>query len=102
MWVFAVNSEGVSFAMSFICGLSTMATLIVPPFVPDAGVPPLLAEEELLLLDEPPQPVARTLTTSTRAAATTIIVLLISLPLALSGGQRLSLRNARLITLVYV
>ena len=34
MPVFSVNSFGVSFAMSFICGLSTMATLIEPPFPP--------------------------------------------------------------------
>src|SRR5436190_610500 len=87
MPVFAVNSEGVSLAMSFICGLSTMATLIEPPFVPDAGVPLALEPEELLLLDEPPQPVARTLTTSTRAAAARTIVLLISLPLRRAEGR---------------
>src|SRR4051812_28755273 len=53
MPVFAVNSDGVSAAMSFICGLSTMATLMVPPFepAPAAGVP-----LELELLDPPPPP----------------------------------------------
>src|SRR6185436_5088403 len=37
MPLFLVNSEGVSFAMSFIWGLSTIATLIEPPDPP----PPL-------------------------------------------------------------
>src|SRR6266576_3485690 len=64
MPVFAVNSDGVSFAMSFICGLSTMATLIEPPFdpPPEAGDPP---EDELL---EPPQPATTTPTTASTAA----------------------------------
>src|SRR3954471_4968886 len=34
MPLFLVNSEGVSFAMSFIWGLSTIATLIEPPDPP--------------------------------------------------------------------
>src|SRR4029453_17177065 len=45
MFDFLVNSEGVSFAMSFIWGLSTMATLIEPPLDP----PPPLSSS-------PPQP----------------------------------------------
>src|SRR6266516_3976217 len=84
--VFLVNSEGVSFAMSFICGLSTMATLIEPPFVPDAGVPPPV-DADLLL--EPPQPVATTPTTaSTAAAHRGPIVPLISVSSCFVGGQR--------------
>src|SRR4029453_8876835 len=50
---FLVNSEGVSFAMSFICGLSTMATLIEPPLDP----PPPLSSS-------PPQPATPTPTNS--------------------------------------
>src|SRR5204862_5020645 len=62
MPVWAVNSEGVSFAMSFICGLSTIATLIAPPpFV--AGDPP---DDELL--EPPPQPTTTTATTAHNAA----------------------------------
>src|SRR2546421_7455963 len=87
MPIFAVNSEGVSFAMSFICGLSTMATLIAPPFVPDAGVPPPVDPD--LLLEPPPQPVATTpMTASTAAADRSPIVPLISLSSCFVGGQR--------------
>ena len=57
------SSEGVSFAMSFICGLSTIATLIDPPF--DAGDPPLDDE----LLEPPPQPTP-TAVTAAKVAAT--------------------------------
>src|SRR6266540_319956 len=59
MPVLAVNSEGVSFAMSFICGLSTIATLIacLPP--PEAGDPPLF--------EPPPQPATTTPTTANSA-----------------------------------
>src|SRR5215218_7495999 len=39
MPVSCVKSFGVRSAMSFICGLSTIATLISPP-LPDAGEPP--------------------------------------------------------------
>src|SRR5882757_4907245 len=86
MPVLEVNSEGVSFAMSFICGLSTMATLIEPPFVPDAGVPPLL--DDLVLLLEPPHPVATSPTTaSTSAADLKPKVRLISLSSSSEGGQ---------------
>src|SRR2546423_433338 len=101
MPVFAVNSEGVSFAMSFICGLATMARLIGPPFVPDAGVPP--PPDDLLSLLEPPHPVAIAPTTaSTATADQRPIVRLISLSSSSIGGQRTSLRNAGLITWVYV
>src|SRR4051794_15072935 len=90
MPVFAVKSEGVSFAMSFICELSTMATLIEPPFVPDAGVPPPL--ELLLDLLEPPQPTATVPTTaSTASADPRPIVRLISSPL----GDRRADRSLR-------
>src|SRR5436189_5768557 len=69
MPVFAVNSLGVNAAMSFICGLSTMATLMEPPFPPAAGVP-LAAEPELELLDPPPpHPAAIAPTTAISAAA---------------------------------
>src|ERR1044071_9449333 len=61
MPVLAVNSEGVSFAMSFICGLSTIATLISPPFV--AGDPP---DDELF--EPPPQPTTTAATTAQNAA----------------------------------
>src|SRR4051812_39112973 len=63
MPVLEVNSEGVSFAMSFICGLSTMATLIEPPLVPVAGEP-LEDEDDLLEL---PQPTATAPTTAISA-----------------------------------
>src|SRR3954469_7358365 len=59
MPVLAVNSFGVSAAMSFICGLSTIATLIEPPF------DELEPEEPL----EPPQAAARAPRTTTRVAA---------------------------------
>jgi hypothetical protein len=63
-----------------------MATLIEPPFVPDAGVPPL---DDLLFELEPPQPVAKTPTTaSTAAAARRPLVPFMSLPLASIGGLR--------------
>src|SRR3954447_7567349 len=89
MCVFDVNSEGVSFAMPFIWGLSTMATLIVPPFVPDAGVP-LLPEDDLLSLLDPPQPAAASaMTVSTATAAAIPLGPVISLSsCSQSGGQR--------------
>src|SRR4051794_15481373 len=62
MPVFAVNSLGVSPAMSFICGLSTMATLIEPPFDDVAGDP-------FELFELPPQPTATAPTTVSKAAA---------------------------------
>src|SRR6266536_1017259 len=102
MPVFAVKSEGVSLAMSFICGLSTMATLIEPPFVlvSDAGVPPLVDPD---LLPPPPQPAATTPTTaSTAAADLRPIVPLISLPSCVVGGQRDPSAMHGLIPLVYV
>src|SRR6188472_3364571 len=69
MPVFAVNSLGVNAAMSFICGLSTIATLIEPPFPPVAGVP-LAAAPELELFDPPPpHPAAIAQTTASSAAA---------------------------------
>src|SRR5258706_11283175 len=42
MPVFAVNKDGVRFAMSFICGLSTMATfsVLLPPELPGDELPP--------------------------------------------------------------
>src|SRR3954467_2654468 len=41
MWLFAVKSDGVRCAMSCICGLSTIATLIEPPrFDPPSLSPP--------------------------------------------------------------
>src|SRR3954453_11717015 len=85
---FAVNSEGVSFAMSFICGLSTIATLIEPPLVPDAGVPPLDALLLVLELSEPPQP-ATTTPVTTRAAAADLrpIVRLICLLLLIPRSE---------------
>src|SRR4029077_9125947 len=64
MPVLAVNSLGVNAAMSFICGLSTIATLIEP--VPEAGVP--LAPELELLEPPPPQPAAITPTTANAVA----------------------------------
>jgi hypothetical protein len=57
----SVKSDGVSFAMSFICGLSTIATLISPPFV--AGDPP---DDELF--EPPPQPTTTAATTAHNAA----------------------------------
>jgi hypothetical protein len=69
MPVFEVKSEGVSFAMSFICGLSTIATLIEPPVVPDAGVPLAVPAAAVLLELPPPQPAARIPTTASRAVA---------------------------------
>src|SRR6266545_3930313 len=68
MPVLAVNSLGVNAAMSFICGLSTMATLIEPPFPPLAGVP-LADEPELELFDPPPHPAAIAPTTASSAGA---------------------------------
>src|SRR3954468_5673580 len=64
MPVLEVNIEGVSFAMSFICGLATMATLIDPPFdpVPEAGEP----LDVFVWL--PPQPTAIAPTTANDAA----------------------------------
>src|SRR5215208_1562996 len=56
---FFVKSEGVSFAMSFICGLSTIATLIEPP----DPLPPLSSS--------PPQPATPS---PTNSAAITINV----------------------------
>src|SRR6266498_198445 len=55
--------------MSFICGLSTMATLIEPPFPPEAGVPLEVPPELELFEPPPPQPVASVPTTANRAAA---------------------------------
>src|SRR5204863_498413 len=53
------------FAMSVICGLSTIATLIAPPpFV--AGDPP---DDELL--EPPPQPITTTATTAHNSATDT-------------------------------
>src|SRR5512133_2544764 len=71
MPVLAVNSLGVNAAMSFICGLSTMATLIEPPFPPLAGVPldPEAPPELELSEPPPPQPTASTTTPANRAAA---------------------------------
>src|SRR4051812_8635133 len=62
--VLAVKRDGVSDAMSFICGLSTMATLIVPP-LPEAGVP---LAPELELLDPPPPPQPATITPAVATA----------------------------------
>src|SRR5689334_13186199 len=70
MPVFAVKSLGVSAAMSFICGLSTMATLIDPPLPPLAGVPLEDPDElELFELPPPPQPATTAPTTASTAAA---------------------------------
>src|SRR4051812_14701552 len=69
MPVFAVNSLGVSAAMSFICGLSTMATLMEPPLPPEAGVPDEVPPEPELFEPPPPQPTATAPTTANRAAA---------------------------------
>src|SRR5919198_3067197 len=69
MPVLAVNRDGVSFAMSFICGLSTMATLIEPP-LPAAGLPLEVPPEfELFEPPPPPQPIASAPTTASKAAA---------------------------------
>src|SRR3954452_22884596 len=87
---FFVNSEGVSFAMSFIWGLSTMATLIEPPDPP----PPLSSS--------PPQPATPS---PTNSAAITINVArtvpLISLLLEVAGDRSRPVQ-APLIALVYV
>src|SRR4029450_5960598 len=68
MPVLAVKSLGVNAAMSFICGLATMATLMEPPFPPVAGGT-LAAEVELELFSPPPHPAAIALTTASSAAA---------------------------------
>jgi mannitol 2-dehydrogenase len=63
MPVFAVNKDGVKLAMSFICGLSTMATFRVPP----PELPPELPDE---LLDElPPHAVTTTAPIGTKESA---------------------------------
>src|SRR3954447_26326685 len=64
MPVLEVNSEGVSFAMSFICGLSTMATLMEPPLAAPVAGEPLEDEDDLLEL---PQPTATAPTTAISA-----------------------------------
>src|SRR5215218_9706616 len=64
MPVLAVNSLGVNAAMSFICGLSTMATLIEP--VPEAGLP--LDPELESFEPPPPQPTAITPVPANNAA----------------------------------
>src|SRR5438552_1665892 len=99
MPVFAVKSFGVSEAMSFICGLSTIATLMVPPFFePEAGDPP---EFEL----EPPQPTIPPRTATTATADPRRRVPLIVLPLlrlGQRGGSHPSATEGPLIALVYV
>src|SRR5512133_3870531 len=92
MPVLAVNSLGVSAAMSFICGLSTMATLIEPPFplVPEAGDPLDEPPLELELSEPPPpQPDATAQTTANRAAANQRrrLPLICSLLLLRRGGR---------------
>src|SRR5438552_9950152 len=100
MPVFDVNSEGVSFAMSFICGLSTMATLSEPPFDVDAAVPPLVL---LVLEPPPPQPTATTLTmASTATADPRPIVRLISHSPCFARRAQDTRRNVGLIAWVYV
>src|SRR4051794_30283385 len=96
MPVFAVKSFGVSDAMSFICGLSTMATLIEPPLELVAGDPPELSEP-------PPQPTATAPVTASRAAADpSRRVPLISSLLRLHRGGDVPPRPSALIALIYV
>src|SRR3954447_10253570 len=77
--------------MSFICGLSTMATLIDPPLLPELVDP----DEELL--SDPPQPAATAATTASSAVADTraLIPLISTLLLALpTEGKRIPSANA--------
>src|SRR5215218_6509521 len=62
MPVSLVKSFGVRSAMSFICGLSTIATLISPP-LPDAGEPPELESSP------PPHPTTTVARTASRVGA---------------------------------
>src|SRR6266536_1141779 len=104
MPVFAVNSLGVSAAMSFICGLSTMATLIEPPFpVPEAEDPLEPPDEFELSEPPPPQPAAIPATTANTAATDQgrRVPLICSLLLLQRGGGCPPQPNA-LIALVYV
>src|SRR6476620_8423500 len=98
MPVLEVNSEGVSFAMSFICGLSTIATLIDPPLepVPEAGDP--LVDE----LSEPPQPATTIPTAATAAIDPRRRARLMDALLLLSTQRTQVLRIGALITLVCV
>src|SRR6187200_1103993 len=70
--------------MSFICGLSTIATLIEPPFAP-----PCAAVLELFEPPPPPQPAATAPTTASRATADQRRrpTLMCSSPLLQSGGH---------------
>src|SRR3954447_17727665 len=97
MPVLEVNSEGVSFAMSFICGLSTIATLIDPPLepVPEAGDP--LVDE----LSEPPQPATTIPTAATAAIDPRLRARLMASPPAFDAETQV-LRIGGLITLVCV
>src|SRR6188472_3484755 len=99
MPVLDVNSEGVSFAMSFICGLSTIATLIDPPLepVPEAG-DPLDVEE----LSEPPQPAITAPTTAITAPTDPVRHVPLMDLLLLGRRGRSSSAVGRLITLVCV
>src|SRR3954453_9879846 len=98
MPVFAVNSLGVSPAMSFICGLSTMATLIEPPFDDVAGDP-------FELFEPPPQPTATAPTTVSKAAADPrrrVPFISSSSPPAWTPRRELPPRPRSTYTLVYV
>src|SRR6185436_10333005 len=98
MPVLAVNSEGVNAAMSFICGLSTIATLIEP--VPEAGVP--LAPELELLEPPPPQPAAITQATATAVADERRTVPLMVLSSCFNAEVGIPPQPIALIALVYV
>src|SRR6266540_7385467 len=86
---FLVNSEGVSFAMSFIWGLSTMATLIEPR--PDPPPP----------LSPPPQPANTSPANSAAMNVARTVPLMFPLFLEVAG-DRSSSGAGLLIALVYV